>query len=70
MFKVHISEVVGRTVVIIAEDQHEAYQTAEELCNSGIINLDGSDFDSRTVAIIGKADLEDVKTYENYEKEI
>lgn len=70
MFKVHISEVIGRTVVIFAEDQDEAYETAEELCNAEIINLDGSDFVSRTVEVIGNADLEDVKTYENYEKEI
>lgn len=68
MFKVHISEVIGRTVVIFAEDQDEAYETAEELCNAEIINLDGSDFVSRTVEVIGKADLEDVKTYENYER--
>lgn len=70
MFKVHISEVIGKTVVIFAEDQVEAYETAEELCNAGIINLDGSDFGSRTVEVIGKAAPEDVKSYENYEKEI
>lgn len=69
MFKVHISEVLGRTVVIFADSKEEAYETAEELCNAGVIDLDGNDFGSRTVEVLGSADIEDVETYENYEKE-
>lgn len=70
MFKVHISEVLGRTVVIFADSEEEAYETAEELCNAGVIDLNGNDFGSRTVEVLGCADIKDVGIYENYEKEV
>lgn len=68
MFKVHISEVLGRTVVIYAEDKDEAYEIAEELCNAGTIDLNGSDFGSRTVEVLEKATPEDLEQYENFEQ--
>ena len=68
-FEVHISEVFGRTVVIYAEDRDEAYDKAEELCNAGIIDLNGNDFGSRTVEVIGKPAPEDIDDYEQYGKD-
>ena len=67
-FKVHISEVLGRDVIIYAEDRYEAEEKAEELCNAGIIDLSGGDFGSRTVETIGTADIGDNKL-EAYGKE-
>lgn len=68
LFKVHISEVIGRTVIINAEDKYEAVEAAEELCNDGVINLDGNDFASRTVDVLGEIDKKDAMTYEFYKK--
>lgn len=68
-FKVHISEVLGRDVIIYAEDRYEAEEKAEELCNAGIIDLSGGDFGSRTVETIGTADIGDKNKLEAYGKE-
>lgn len=69
-FKVHISEVLGRDVIIYAEDKYEAEEKAEELCNAGIIDLSGGDFGSRTVETICTASPEEKDTLEKYGKEV
>ena len=52
-FVVHITEVLGRNVIIEAEDPAEAEESAEELCNSEVINLGMADWSSRSVEYIG-----------------
>lgn len=68
-FKVHISEVLGRTVIILAESKDEAYEEAEELCNAGVIDLNGNDFGSRSVEVLDACVREEFKDYEVYETE-
>ena len=68
-FKVHISEVLNRTVIIFAESKDEAYDAAEEFCNAGIIDLVGSDFESRTVDVLSVCGKDEIKHYRNYKKE-
>lgn len=60
LYVVHISEVLGRNVIISAEDEEQATEKAEELCNAGEINLDGYDFGSRNVEVLRIADENDI----------
>lgn len=55
LFKVHISEVLEKTVTVYANSEDEAYEKAEEMCNRGSIDLNGTDFTSRTVEVVGKS---------------
>lgn len=46
-YKVKIEEKLSRNVIVKADNSDEAYEVIEDLCNNGIIDLNGSDFDSR-----------------------
>ena len=65
-FVVHITETLGRDVIIEAEDPAEAEEIAENLCNDGTINLVCEDFGSRNVEAIRTATPDD----EEYIKEV
>lgn len=46
-FAVHITETLSRTIIVYANDAATACKAAEELCNSGRIDLAAEDFDGR-----------------------
>lgn len=54
-FVVRVSEILNRYVIVEAEDNYEAEETAEELCNSGEINLVCEDFFERNVTAVCEA---------------
>ncbi|MCD8398256.1 MAG: DpnD/PcfM family protein [Lachnospiraceae bacterium] len=69
-FKVEVTEVYRRNIVIWAENKDEAYERAEELSNSGEIDLDGRDFEGRECNIdreISRAEVEDFQYVYNGE---
>lgn len=59
LFVVHIEEVLSRDVVISAYDNYQAEEIADELCGGGKIDLNGTDFTSRTVESLRIADEKD-----------
>lgn len=68
-YVVHVSEVLGRNVVVKAADKIGACEYAEELCNSGEINITHTDlFGSRSVEAIRVASADDIKSLDVYEK--
>ena len=58
-FVVHISEILGRNIIIEAHDDYEAKEIAEFLCNDGTINLDCEDFGDRKIETVREASSED-----------
>ncbi len=68
-FKVSISEVLVRTVIIFAESEDEACELTEDLCNAEVINLDASDFESREVDVLSVCDADELSRYQSYEEE-
>ena len=68
-YRVTISEVFTRGVVIYAEDKYEAEEIAENLCNNGVINLDAEDFGSRNTDCHGPAAPNEMILYQNYTRE-
>ena len=46
-YKVKIEEKLSRNVIVKADNSDEADEIINDLCNNGIIDLNGSDFDSR-----------------------
>lgn len=46
-YKVKIEEKLSRNVIVKADNSDEADEIINDLCNNGIIDLYGSDFDSR-----------------------
>ena len=68
-YKVHITEIYGRDVIIAAEDKDEAFEIAEELCNADIIDvMNVGDFGSRNVEVLGTPDEIDLKELGRYER--
>ena len=65
-YVVHITEILGRNIIIEAEDEIEANSVAEELCSDGTVNLDFADFVDRNVETIGEATNEDLKYLREY----
>lgn len=55
-YVVDVTETLFREVIVWAEDDDEAYDLAEWLCNTGYIDLDAADFNSREITIEGIAD--------------
>lgn len=53
-YKVKIEEKLSRNVIVKADNSDEAYEIINDLCNNGIIDLSGSDFDSRKWKVIGE----------------
>lgn len=51
-YHVHISEILGLTISVEAEDSYEAVEKVEEMCCNGEINLDASNFVDRSVEVI------------------
>lgn len=52
-YKVKIEEKFSRNVIVKADNSDEADEIINDLCNNGIIDLNGSDFDSREWFISG-----------------
>ena len=49
-FAIRIEEIIGRTIIVEAEDLEQATERVEEACNNGEIFLDGiEDFVGRKV---------------------
>ena len=46
-YKVKIEEKFSRNVIVKADSSDEADEIIGDLCNNGVIDLNGSDFDSR-----------------------
>ncbi len=68
-FKVHITETFGRNVIVYAEDEYEATEIAEELCNAGVIDITSADdFGDRNVETIGTPDKTEMKELSRYGK--
>lgn len=67
-FVVEIEETYRRTVVIYAEDSDDAYETAEELCNSNEIDINANHFSSRNCVCVGEAKEADLRGYEKFDK--
>lgn len=61
-YEVMIEETLTRTVVIEADTPFDAAEAAEEMCNSGVIDLNASDFSGRLCQCVGIA--EDTNTGE------
>lgn len=69
-YKVHITETFGRNVIVFAEDECEAAEIAEELCNTEVINITSADdFGDRDVCAIGTPDKSDFERLEMYERQ-
>lgn len=69
-YKLHITETFGRNVIIFAEDECEATEIAEELCNNDTIFItSGDDFGDRNVEVIGTPDKKDFERLEMYERQ-
>lgn len=61
-FKVHITETFSRDVIIRADDECEATEIAENLCNLSTINITSSDdFGDRNIEVVGLPDNEEKK---------
>lgn len=63
---VTVQETFSRTVIIWAHERLEAEEVAQELCNSGEIDLDGNDFIDRQYICDGiatKGNLKELKEY-------
>lgn len=68
-FKVHITETFSRNVIIYAEDEFEASEIAEELCNESVIDITSADdFGDRHVDVLGTPDEIDLKELRRYER--
>ena len=61
-YVVRVTETLNRYVIIEAEDNCEAEEIAENLCNAGEINLVCEDFFERNVNAVREASEYDVKT--------
>lgn len=68
-YKVNITETYSRNVVIRAENEFQAADIAEELCNIDLIDVaTAGDFGSRGVGVLGIADETDMKELSRYGK--
>ncbi len=65
-FYVTITETLKRSIVVEAEDEEQATEYADELCNDGIVNLDCEDFDGREVTVEEKGNCVISKTIPRY----
>lgn len=52
-YKIMIEEILARTVIIEADTPSDAVEAAEEMCNTGTIDLNASDFSSRSCQCVG-----------------
>lgn len=52
-YVVHITEILGRNIIVDAEDPAEAEEIAENLCNNGTVDLGMADWGDRKVEYIG-----------------
>lgn len=67
-FVVEVEETYRRTVVVYAEDSDDAYERAEELCNSDDINITAQHFSSRNCVCTGEANEADLRGYPKFDK--
>lgn len=51
-YKIQVTETLRRTVEVEADNEEEAMETVEEMCNDGDIELDAEDFESRDVELL------------------
>lgn len=66
---VTVVERYSRSVVVWAEDPCDAEETAYNLCNDGIINIDYDDFDYRDCLSNGISTEAGLDFYEQYRKD-
>ena len=67
-FRIAITETLTREVDIWAEDEVDALEIAEDLCNSGVIDSDGNDFAGRNSVSQGPARIGDLQLHEVYDR--
>lgn len=68
MYKVKITELLSRTIIVDAENEKEAEQITENLvCDEGIIVLSYDDYSDRYIKCIGEANELDCDLFEAYE---
>lgn len=68
-YKVHVSEVFGRDVVVYDSDKYSACEYVEGLCNCAEIDITSRDaFGSRNVEVIGIATEEEIRNLDEYRK--
>lgn len=65
-YRVTIQETLSRDVIIWAKDRFDAEEAAQDLCNSGEIDLDGNDFIDRQCTCDGVATKRDLKWFNEY----
>lgn len=65
-YVVEIEEVFRRKVIVWAENTGDAAARAEELCDSGDIDMDRNCFGGRIAVTSGVADDEDLKILDRY----
>lgn len=65
-YVVHITELLGRDVIVDAEDRAEAEEIVEDLCCNGSIELDMDDWGERTVEAVRTPDDEDRENLVEY----
>lgn len=67
-YVVTVRETLSRTVIIWADSQGEAEDTADNFCCVGDICLGDQDFIGRDIESDGIASDYDISTFENYER--
>lgn len=65
-FKIRIEEILATTVLIEAENEEDAKEKLEELCDSFDIELTFEDFAERVFTIQGEATQNDIKIFQTY----
>ena len=61
MFKVAVTELLRKVVVVEAKDEKEAHQRASDAWQNGEYLLDGRDFDGAEFHVLGESDGEEDK---------
>ena len=61
MFKVAVTEVLRKIVVVEADNEAEAHQRASDAWQNGEYLLDGGDFDGAEFHVLGESDGTDEK---------
>lgn len=65
-YLIEVVETFRKTVICWAEDNYEAQEIAEELCNRGDIDVERNGFDGRETICKGKAPVSETDRYDNY----
>ena len=66
---VTITEKLERTIIIEAPDEETAIETAEELCNTGTVELDSMDFVGRDITVSNPEDYRYAEKLQRFKAE-